>query len=92
MVNVNNEIIAKKLDNANFCLAVLEAKGATVTSIEIKNRKPVVTIKTYLVEPFELKGFVKKSFQENGRNWETYSAELEECQVEWTIPAQRKTA
>jgi hypothetical protein len=93
MTSKNNEIMNTKLDHAQFCVAFLEAKGVTVTGIEIKDAKPVITIQSHTAQaiPDQVAG-LKRSFTEHARNWQTYATELEGCQVEWTIPAARKTA
>jgi hypothetical protein len=89
----NNDIINDKLIKAQFCLAVLESKGLDVDAVNIDDRKPVLTIVTHLNQPIaEVEGITKKTFQKGGRNWRTYTAELEDCQVEWTVQDIRKTA
>jgi hypothetical protein len=82
----NNQVINQKLSNAQFCVAVLESKGADITSINITDTKPVITV---LYPLKELQTVVKKRFLDKGRNWETHAIEMERCQVEWTVPAAR---
>jgi hypothetical protein len=90
MTNFNNKIMAEKLNKVSFCLAMLEARGATVTSIEISNTKPILTIQTIAREPFGLKGGLFKREFKGGKPWEGYAAEFEGCQVQWMLVPELK--
>ena len=87
MLNKNNEIIANKMNDAQFCLADLASRGLTIIAIEIKDTKPVITIDSGEQEPAGLKGGVAIRITEAGRTWETYATQLEGCQVEWKVAA-----
>tara|TARA_R110000772_G_scaffold134846_4_gene243543 strand:- start:174 stop:440 length:267 start_codon:yes stop_codon:yes gene_type:complete len=85
--NKNNNIIAKKLQDVNYCLAELAQRGLSIVGIEIRDRKPVITIDSYHKEPGGLKGGFLTRISEHGRHWETYATEVQGCQVEWRISA-----
>lgn len=87
MDNKNNKIIAKKMTDVNYCVADLAQRGLSITGIEIKDRKPVVTIDSYSKAPGGLKGAVVVRITESGRHWETYATEVEGCQVQWKVAA-----
>ena len=82
-MNKNNEIIAKKMTDVNYCVAELAQRGLSITSIEIKDQKPVIKINSYGKSPAGLKGGVVVRISHRGRHFETYAVELEGCQVQW---------
>lgn len=87
MINENNKIMAHKISDLNYCVAELARRGLSITAIEIKDRKPVITIDSSTKTPGGLKGGLLMQITEGGRHWETYATELEGCQVQWKVAA-----
>lgn len=85
MQNINNEIMIQKLNDVNFCVAVLASKNLTIGSIDIDVNKPVITIQTNEKEPAGLKGGFLKRTKKNGQPWQGYATVIENCQVQWMV-------
>lgn len=83
----NNEIISKKMEDVRHCLAELARRGCTISSIEIKDAKPRITILSFHKAPGGLRGGTLTRIKQGDRRLETYATELNGCQVQWKVPA-----
>ncbi|PTB82871.1 hypothetical protein C9933_00295 [Methylophaga nitratireducenticrescens] len=87
MTMTNNEIISKKMNDVIHCLAELARRGCTITTVEIKDGKPRITIASFHKTPGGLRGGTLTRIKQGDRRLETYATELNGCQVMWKIPA-----